>query len=140
MGAVEAVWYAHTTKTVPTATTQAATRSAGSPIGTMGILDRLSCWSGPETGLGARRIGMPTYEVALMGLSGSAGIPPTSASGGASSWVSVSTCSEPTLFRRGGWYVTVTKFPPASISVKLTTHDSGIRSRGSARVRSAPEG
>ena len=74
---------------------------------------------------------MPTYDVTLIGLPGSAGLLPTSASGGPSSWVNLNACSEPILFRRGDSNVTVTKFPPASISVKLTIRDSGIRIRGS---------
>jgi hypothetical protein len=53
-----------------------------------------------------------------------------SASAGPSSWIQVSACSGPTLLRRGGSYVTVTKFPPASISLKLTTHDSGVKIQG----------
>jgi hypothetical protein len=54
-----------------------------------------------------------------MGLTGSAGIPPTSAFG-RSSRVNVSACSEPILFSRGGSSFTVIKGPPGSISVKLT--------------------
>jgi hypothetical protein len=33
------------------------------------------------------------------------------------------------LFRRGGSYVRITKFPPASISVELTTHACRLEAR-----------
>jgi hypothetical protein len=63
-----------------------------------------------------------------MGLTGSAGIPPTSAFG-RSSRVNVSACSEPILFSRGGSSFTVIKRPPRVDLSKANTRQAGIRIR-----------